>query len=146
MNNGFMDLAYEEAKKAFLMNEVPVGAIIVLDGKIIAKKHNTTIKSNCVCDHAEILAITEASHKLKNWRLNNCEMYITLEPCPMCAGAILQSRIKTIYIGAESNIKSNKKILKSILQNNEYYHEVEIVYTKDDKCSEILSQFFANKR
>ena len=146
MSDRYMDLAYHEAEKAFLLNEVPVGACIVCNGEVIAKKHNTNLKSNCACNHAEMLAIIEASHKLNNWRLNNCEMYVTLEPCPMCAGAILQSRIKKLYIGAESNIKSNKNVLKSILQNQEYYHDVEISYLDDDKCSKILSQFFANKR
>ena len=88
----------------------------------------------------------EASSYVGNWRLNDCEMYITLEPCPMCAGAIVQSRIKKIYIGTTSNIENNKKIIKSILQNKEYNHQVEIEYLNNKDCSQILTKFFENKR
>ena len=142
----FIDVAYQEAKRAFALNEVPVGAVIVCNNEIISCKHNTSLQSNCACNHAEILAIEEASEKLGSWRLNNCEMYVTLEPCPMCAGAILQSRIKHVYIGTESNIKSNKQIIHDIFQNKEYYHNVGITYLNNNKCSEILSLFFFNKR
>ena len=79
-------------------------------------------------NHAEIIAIMEASEYLGDWRLNDCDLYVTLEPCPMCAGAIEQSRINTIYIGSESNIVSNKKVIEQILQNDEYNHRVNIVY------------------
>ena len=99
MPEKFMKEAIKEAKKAYEKEEVPVGAVIVKDGKIIARAHNlkeTKIDTTC---HAEILAIKKASKKLNSWRLENCEMYVTLEPCSMCAGALIQSRIKKVYIG-----------------------------------------------
>ena len=146
MKNGFIDYALEEAKIAFNLNEVPVGAIIVKDGKIIAKAHNLKRGTNNVMNHAEIISIVEASNYIGDWRLNDCEMYVTLEPCPMCAGAIVGSRIKKIYIGCESNIKSNKKIIYDILQNPEADHQVEIEYLNNKECSNILTEFFSNKR
>jgi len=146
MINKYMALALNEAKKAYEKNEVPVGAVIVKNGEVIAKSHNLKLKTNQIINHAEILAIIRATTKIHDWRLNDCEMYITLEPCPMCAGAILQSRIKKIYIGAKSNIYSNKKIISDILANDDYYHQVEVEYTNNMECSKILSDFFSNKR
>ncbi len=146
MIDKFIDIALEEAKKAYDENEVPVGAVIVKNNVVIARTHNVKLKTNNVLNHAEILAILKASSVIGDWRLNDCVMYITLEPCPMCAGAIAQSRIKKIFIGAESNIKSNKKIINDILQNNDYYHNVEVVYLNNGDCSKILSDFFSNKR
>ena len=95
----FMKEALLEAKKAYKKLEIPVGAIIVKDGEIIARAHNIKEEKKDTTKHAEILAIQRASKKLETWRLNDCEMYVTLEPCPMCAGAIIQSRLKKIYIG-----------------------------------------------
>ena len=135
-----------EAKIAFDLNEVPVGAVITRNGKIIAKSHNLKRSTNNIMNHAEIISIIETSNYIGDWRLNDCEMYVTLEPCPMCAGAILGSRIKKIYIGCESNIKSNKELIKSILQNSEADHFVEIEYINNSECSDILTKFFSNKR
>ena len=101
---------------------------------------------NGINSHAEILAINFAIKELNDWRLNDCELYVTLEPCPMCAGAIIQSRIKKVYIGTKSNIKSNSKIIESIFNNNDYYHSVDFEYLNDEKCSEIISKFFKQKR
>lgn len=98
MKPEFMQRTIELAKKSG--NDIPVGAIIVKDGKIIAEACNEREKNHDVSAHAEIIAIRKAGEKLNNWRLNNCEMYVTLEPCPMCAGAILQSRISKLYFGA----------------------------------------------
>ncbi len=142
----YINIALLEAKKAFSLNEVPVGAIIVKDGIVIAKAHNLKRKTGNIMNHAELLAINKASKVLNDWRLNDCEMFVTLEPCPMCASAIEQSRIKKIYIGCESNIKSNKQIIKEILQNIDYNHKVEIVYLNNLECSKILSSFFEKKR
>ena len=141
--NDYIDIAYQEALISYNNNEVPVGAVIVKNNKIIAKAHNLSYKDG-INSHAEIIAINKAIKELNDWRLNDCEMYITLEPCPMCAGALVQARVKKIYIGSESNIKSNKKIIESILNNDEYYHRVEIEYLKDKNCSEIISKFFGN--
>ena len=146
MKNKYLEIALEEAKIAYNLNEVPVGAVIVFNDKVIAKAHNLKRSTNNIMNHAEIISIIEASGYVGDWRLNECEMYVTLEPCPMCAGAIEQYRIKKIYIGTESNIKSNKKIIKSILQNNDDNHRVEIEYLNNKECSQILTDFFNNKR
>jgi tRNA(adenine34) deaminase len=146
MDKDLIKVALDEAMIAYNLNEVPVGAVIVKNGEIIAKAHNLKRSTNNIMNHAEIISIIEASNYIGDWRLNDCEMYITLEPCPMCAGAIVQSRIKKIYIGTESNIKSNRKLIENILQNTEADHRVEIEYLNNSKCSEILSKFFSNKR
>ena len=146
MDDIFIEIALDEAKKAYKLNEVPVGAVIVKNGNVIAKAHNLKQNTNNVLNHAEILAILEASKLLGDWRLNDCDLYVSLEPCPMCAGAIAQSRIKKIFIGTESNIKTNKNIIKSILQNKESDHYVEINYLENKDCSNILTSFFSNKR
>ena len=141
----YIDEALIEAKKSKDIDEVPVGAIIVKDGKIIAKGHNTSYKDG-ICNHAEIDAINKAILAIGDWRLFDCEMYVTLEPCPMCAGAILKSRIKKVYIGTKSNIKFNKKIIESIFNNKEYYHNVGYEYLNNKDCSKILTDFFKEKR
>lgn len=146
MKNKYIDLAYKEALKAYNKDEVPVGAVIVSNGNIIAKAYNKKVTSIDVCAHAEIIAIKKASSKLKDWRLVDCEMYVTLEPCPMCAGAIEQSRIKKVYIGTKSNFSSNQEIIDRIFNNTEFYHRVEYEYLNDLNCSNILKDFFAKKR
>jgi tRNA(adenine34) deaminase len=146
MKDMYINEALNEARKAYNANEVPVGAIIVKNGEIIAKAHNLKTKTNNIFNHAEIIAIKNAVDKIGDWRLIGCEMYITLEPCPMCASAIQQSRIDRIYIGAQSNIKSNKEIIERIFNNDEFYHKVDYKYLYDDNCSSILTDFFENKR
>lgn len=139
--NKFMEIAQKEAKKANKKDEIPVGAVIVKNGKIISKAHNKRNKTNKIIDHAEILAITKANKKLHNWRLDNCEIYITLEPCPMCASAIEQSRIKKIYSSANNNNDEYNIISTQILKNTEWNKNI------DKEDSEILiKQFFKNKR
>ena len=142
----YIKMALEEAKKAYLENEVPVGAVIVQNGKILSRAHNTKLKNNSIFNHAEILAIKKACQKIGDWRLNDCEMYVTLEPCPMCAGAIKEARINKIYIGAYSNLLTNREVIKKILCNNDYYHFVDINYLNDYDCSKILTDFFSSKR
>lgn len=133
--------ALKEAKKAYKKEEVPVGAIVVKDGKIVARAHNLREKTNISTAHAEILCINKACKKLKSWRLDGCEMYVTLEPCSMCAGAIIQSRISKIIYGAKDSkngcIESVCKLLdEKTTWNTEYeYFEVK-------ECSTILSDFF----
>ncbi len=146
MDKKFMDIAFKEAEQAFFENEVPVGVVIVKKGEILSQRHNKKDKSKSVINHAEILALLECSNKINDWRLNECEMYVTLEPCPMCASAIQQSRIKKVYIGSESNISSNKKIMREIFENDDNYHRVEFEYLNDKRCSDILSIFFEKKR
>lgn len=100
MEEKFMELAIKEARKAYAKMEVPIGAVIVKNGKVIAKAHNLRETKKQACAHAEILAIEKACKKINAWRLEDSEMYVTLEPCPMCAGAIINSRMKKLYIGA----------------------------------------------
>ena len=146
MKDKYIDLALVEAKKAYLCNEVPVGAVIVKNNEVLACCHNMKTKSNNVLNHAELLALTEAARKIGDWRLYGCDMYVTLEPCPMCASAAQQSRIRKIYIGTSSNIQSNRKIIDEIFQSDDMNHKVDYTYLNNKECADILSSFFANKR
>ena len=137
----FMSLAIKEAKKAFKKDEIPVGAVIVYKGKVISKAYNKKNKSNRVKDHAEILAIDKANKRLRNWRLEDCEIYITLEPCPMCASAIEQARIKRIITGAVNKNIETSKISLEILKNKNWTHSVQ-----EKECIELLNKFFKLKR
>lgn len=113
-NEKYMDLALKLAKKAYKKNEIPVGCVIVYQNKIIGCGYNKKERTKSVLEHAELIAIKKASKKMKNWRLDNCEMYVTLEPCPMCASAIHQSRIKIVYYGCESKNPKNSLITEKI--------------------------------
>lgn len=135
MNNKYIELAIKEAEKAYKKGEVPVGAVIVKDEKIISKAYNTIEKEQNPIKHAEIKAIEKATKKLKNWRLNDCELYVTLEPCEMCRGAIYLSRIKkTYYILSRKDIKNNSDIKLEKLNANE------------KKYLNMLQDFFKEKR
>lgn len=143
----FMKEAIVEAKKAFDLGEVPVGAIIVKDGEIIARAHNLKETSkNAIC-HAEILAIEEASKKMDSWRLTDCDMYVTLEPCPMCAGAIINSRIKKLYVGAMDDVMGACGTALNLLENYKFNHIVQVEkYILKDECKNIIEEFFINLR
>ena len=146
MPEKYMKEALKEAKKAYDKEEVPVGAVIVKDGKIIARAHNLKETKLDTTKHAEILAIQKASKKLKAWRLNDCEMYITLEPCSMCAGAIISSRIKKIYIGT---MDPKTGACGSVLNLLEYSfnHKVEVeTGIMQQECEYILKDFFKKLR
>lgn len=139
----YMKEALKEAKKAYEKLEVPVGAIIVKDGKIISRAHNLKETKFDTTKHAEILAIQKASKKLKSWRLIDCEMYVTLEPCTMCAGAIINSRIKKIYIGASDEKTGAVGSVFNLFRDYTFNHNVE--YEKEvlkEECEEILKEFF----
>lgn len=141
--NKFMQEALKEAKKAYDKLEVPVGAVIVKDGKIIAKAHNLKETKTDTTKHAEILAIQKASKKLESWRLTECEMYVTLEPCSMCAGAIINARINKIYIGALDEKTGAVGSVLNLLEDYKFNHKVEV--EKDimkPQCEEILKKFF----
>ena len=143
----FMQEAIKEAKKAKEKLEVPVGCVIVKDGKIIARAHNLKESKADTTKHAEILAIQKASKKLKAWRLLDCEMYITLEPCPMCAGAIIQSRIKKIYIGTMDEKTGACGSVLNLLQDYAFNHIVEVEKgIEKEKCEKILKDFFKEIR
>lgn len=147
MQEQFMKEALKEAKKAYNKLEIPVGAIIVKDGKIIARAHNIKEEKQDTTKHAEIIAIQKASKKLETWRLNDCEMYVTLEPCAMCAGAIIQARLKKLYIGTMDQKTGACGSVLNLLQDFKFNHivELETGILKED-CEQILKNFFKELR
>jgi tRNA(adenine34) deaminase len=143
----FMEKALELAEEAKKENEIPVGAVIVKDNVIIARACNKKVSEHVVTRHAELIAIEKASKTLNDWRLNDCKIYITMEPCPMCASAIQQARFAEIIYGCSSNMKTNTEIIKSILNNNEFNHQVNIKGPiLNERCSKIIKNFFKKKR
>lgn len=142
MKEKYMNEAINQAKKAYQNNEVPIGAVIVKDNKIIAKAYNKKEKTKLVTKHAEMIAIEKACKKLKTWHLNDCELYTTVEPCLMCTGAIVQSRIKKIYC-ATKNEKFGE--LDNVVNNSNLKIEIEYGLLKE-KSVELLQQFFNKKR
>ena len=147
MEEKFMMQAYKEAQKAFEEDEVPVGCVIIKDGKIIARAHNRKEKKNCALFHAEIECIRKATGKLNNWNLKGCEIYVTLEPCMMCTGALINSRIDRIVYGCEDPkggaLVSNIRLQDVRLLN--HYPQIQGGVMEKD-CSELLKKFFKNKR
>ena len=143
----FMKEALKEAKKAYKKLEIPVGAVIVKDGEIIARAHNQKETKLDTTKHAEMVAIQKASKKLGQWRLLDCEMYVTLEPCTMCAGAIINSRIKKIYIGTSDEKTGAVGSVLNLFDNYTFNHKVE--YEKgilQKECEELLKKFFKELR
>ena len=145
--NKFMDEAYIEAEKAKRHDEVPIGAVVVRDGKIISRGRNMREKKQNALLHAEIVALNKACTKLGSWRLDDCELYVTLEPCPMCAGAILNARISKVVFGAydkESGyVQSNGQLFSGPTLNHKCKFEGGV---EAEKCSKILQDFFKSKR
>ena len=143
----FMREAIKEAKKAELLDEVPIGCVIVKDNKIISRGHNIRETKNNPIGHAEIIAISKASKKLNSWRLNDCEIYITVEPCIMCSGAIIQSRIKTVYYGAKDYKGGALGSSINVMDANGINHHPEIIGgVLEQECSELVSNYFKEKR
>ncbi len=144
--NKFMDRAYIEAKKAYSNGDVPVGAIIVENNKIISVGYNKKEKENDPTQHAEIIAIKKACKKKKSWHLDDCELYVTLEPCLMCCGAILQSRIKKVIYSIPNSKFGYVESVNNLL-NNKNNHKVEIYKSEYDvRIYEIMKKFFIEKR
>lgn len=143
----FMHKAYLQAKRAYLQDEVPVGAVVVLDGKIIASAHNQKEKKHCAIFHAEIIALEKACKKVGDWRLNDASLYVTLEPCAMCAGAIVNHRLKKVFIGVTEpsfgacgsgiNILNNKALCTKT--------DVQTGILEQD-CKQLLQSFFKHRR
>ena len=147
MPEEFMKEAIKEAKKAAKKLEVPVGCVIVKDGEIIARGHNLKETKKDTTKHAEIITIQKASKKLATWRLNECEIFVTLEPCTMCAGAIINSRIKKIYIGTMDPKTGAAGSVLNIFEDYTFNHRVEV--EKDilqEECEKILKDFFKELR
>ncbi len=146
MDIKFMSEALELARLAAKKGEVPVGAVVVKDGEIIGSSANLRESNNDATAHAEIEAIREACRKLGRWRLSDCELYVTLEPCPMCAGAIVNSRLKKVIIGAKD---ARGGAFGSIMDLRSYplYYKPQIVSgLLEDECREVLVEFFKDKR
>lgn len=147
MQKNFMKIALQEAKKAAQIDEVPIGAVIVKDGEIISKAHNTRESTKNSTAHAEIIAIKKACEVLDAWRLTDCEMYVTLEPCLMCSGAILESRIKKLYIGAMDPKKGAAGSVLNAFEDYWFHHKCDVEKgIMQEECSNLLKVFFKNKR
>ena len=143
----YMAEAMKEARKAYRKRETPIGCVIVRDGKIIARGRNRRDRSGNVLAHAEIEAIRKACKKLKDWRLEGCTMYVTLEPCPMCAGAIVQARMDRLVIGTMSQKAGCAGSILNLMDVPQFNHQVPV--TKGvcgDECSRMLTEFFAELR
>ena len=136
MDLKYMDMAIEEAKKAFEEDEVPVGCVIVKNNQILALTHNRKEQMNSATKHAEILAIEEASSKHNNWRLDGCDVYITLEPCPMCASALKQARVSHIFCGLSNSDFRNYEIVLKILESDKNNASVPII--NDNKVEGVI--------
>ncbi len=143
MDEKYMRAAIREAKKAYDKEEVPIGAVIVKDGKIIARAHNLRESLKQACAHAEILAIQKACKKFDAWRLEDCDMYVTLEPCPMCAGAIINARIKNLYFGALEPKSGAAGSKLNLFSDYKFNHSVNVVSgVLEDECVDLLKDFF----
>lgn len=143
----YMKAAIREARKAYALEEVPIGCVIVREGKIIARGYNRRNTEGNTLAHAELSAIKKASKKTGDWRLEDCTMYVTLEPCQMCAGAIVQSRMKKVVIGSMNPKAGCAGSVLNLLQMEEFNHQVEIERGMlKDECSKMLSEFFRELR
>ncbi len=142
----FMEAALEQAKMALYLKEVPIGAVIVKDDKIISAAYNLKETTKDPTAHAEILAIRKACQILNNWRLTGCSMYVTLEPCVMCASAIAQSRLSDLYVGAPDVDRGTGSSVIDIVQNDHVNNMVKVHLDYNNECSELLSNFFKNRR
>ena len=143
----YMKAALKEANKAYLLGEVPIGCVIVCDGKIIGRGYNRRNTDKNTLSHAEITAINKASRKVGDWRLEGCTLYVTLEPCQMCSGAIVQSRMDRVVIGTMNPKAGCAGSILNILNMEEFNHQVEITYdVLKDECTEVLQKFFKELR
>ncbi len=139
----FMKEAIKQAKKAYDKEEIPVGAVIVKDGKIIARGYNKKEEKKDTTQHAEIIAIQKASRKIGAWRLQDCEMYVTLEPCAMCTGALIQARLKRVYIGTMDPKTGACGSVLNLLEDYKFNHKVEVeTNIMQKECEKILKDFF----
>ncbi|MFH1541151.1 MAG: tRNA adenosine(34) deaminase TadA [Elusimicrobiota bacterium] len=146
-DNFFIKEALKEAKKALKKGEVPVGCIIVKDNKIISRAHNLTIKKNDPTAHAEILAIKKAAQKIGNYRLTNCDLYVTIEPCLMCAGGAIWARIKRIIFGVYDDKSGACGSVVNIANNKKINYHIEIKSgVLSSKCANLMKNFFKKKR
>ena len=147
MDEYYMNIALKEAKFAYKKDDVPVGAIIVKDNKIISKGYNTKNIKKCAINHAEINAIEKACKKLHSWHLDDCTLYVTMEPCLMCCGAIIQARIGRVVYGTKCEKFGYAGSIENVLNNKKNNHNTDISYgVMENECSTILKDFFSKKR
>ena len=147
MNKKYMDLAFKYAEEAFKLDEVPIGAVIVRNDEVISYGFNTKEKDCCVMSHAEIIAIKRAEEVLGNWRLEDCDLYVTLDPCPMCASAIKQARIKNVYSALNNTDESYFEIINNIFVGDNTNPSVNFTSNLDvDKSKNLLNSFFKKQR
>lgn len=143
----FMEEALKEAKKADDLDEVPIGAVVVKDGEIIGRGYNLRETDQDPTLHAEMIAMRQAAAKVRSWRLTGCEIYVTIEPCPMCAGAMVQARIDRVIFGARDPKAGCALSLYNLLQDPRFNHRVDIVEgVMEQQCRDIIRTFFRNKR
>ena len=142
----FLSLALEQAKIAFNLDEVPIGCVLVMDNQVIAKGYNTREKDFMITSHAEINAINEANKKLGSWRLSECTLYVTLEPCSMCASALQQARIKRVVYGAIDEKNGALGGLYDLFLIPKQNHYPLISFIENDECKNILKEYFLKKR
>ncbi len=143
----FMREALKEAQKAYDQAEVPIGAVVVLNGEIIGRGHNLREKEQDATLHAEIKAIRQANQHLGSWRLEDCELFVTLEPCPMCSGAMILARMKRVVFGAFDPKAGTAGTFMNLLQDSRFNHQVEVEQgILEDECKEILQTFFKGLR
>ena len=143
----FMKEAIRQAKKAGTIGDVPIGCVIVQEGTILARGYNKRNKNKTVLAHAELLAMSKACKKIGDWRLEGCTMYITLEPCQMCAGAIVQARIPRVVIGSMNPKAGCGGSILNLLEMQEFNHQVDVTRgVLEEECSEMLSAFFKELR
>ncbi|WHH57282.1 tRNA adenosine(34) deaminase TadA [Petroclostridium sp. X23] len=143
----YMRYALKEAEKAYQKDEVPIGAVIVKNDKIIAKAHNLREKSQDAIAHAEVLAIRKACKKLHSWRLSGCDLYVTLEPCAMCAGAIIQSRIGQLIIGTMDPKAGAGGSVVNLFGIEQFNHKVDVIQgVLQQECADLLKRFFRELR
>jgi tRNA(adenine34) deaminase len=146
-DQAWMELAIEEAKKAEQIGEVPIGAILIKDGEVVGKGYNLREINHDPTAHAEMVAIREACERLSAWRLLDCTLYVTLEPCPMCAGAIVQSRVKRVVYGTGDPKAGCAGTLMNLLQEPRFNHETEVTSgILQAECAALLTNFFRNLR
>ena len=147
MNKDFLDLAFYYAEQAYNIDEVPIGAVIVKDNEVISYGFNQKEKNRSVLGHAELIALVEAEKKLRTWRLDDCDMYVTLDPCPMCASAIKQSRIRNVYSALNNADLNNLPLILDIFSTDKVNSSVNLISNLDcERSRQLLSDFFKKQR
>ena len=146
-DNDYMGLALDEARKAYDLGEIPIGAVLVMDGQVVAKGHNMREIWHDATAHAEIIVIREACRSLKRWRLTGATLYVTIEPCPMCAGALVMSRIDRLVYGSSDYKAGAVESIFNIVQNDALNHSMVVASgVRSDECAEIMRDFFRSRR